>query len=269
MNTPGIVLSGVAVVLSLSAILVARNRPAVTPARDADPGLARLHGALESLRLRIDALERSTAEDSPPQRADGRPITAPQGEAPSGDVASTMASLLDKGLPREEMEGFLKAVRKTKAQGAFLKAAEERVASHSGDAKGQYLLARALIEQLMVDPTYEGKDRLGNRALAEYDKALVLDPRYWEPRFEKAESLTYYPESLGRTPEAIREFEALLALQGKSNHDPRYAATYSHLGRMYLRIGKSERALKTVQEGIGLFPEDEDLRAQLEVLQRR
>jgi hypothetical protein len=37
---------------------------------------------------------------------------------------------------------------------------------------------------------------------------------------------------------------------------------------MYLRVGKRDKAIRTLRDGSALFPDDADLRKQLEVLEK-
>jgi len=275
MNAAGRIFTTLAVVLSVSAIVVSRSHSHASPRRDWEPRLARVVADLKGLETRLGTLECapiiSSAQaipDVPPPES-GDPPKGPSKANPETELDRLLQELFEKGVLSEATEQLLESVRKRKEQQAFLKAIRRRLSLHPDDAKAHYLHARALIELLMTEPSYAGKDELGNQALAAYDRAIALDPRYWEPRFEKAESLTYYPESLGKTPEAIRELEALLALQAGSNQAARFAKPYAHLARMYLRIGKTEQALRIVEEGVRLFPNDEDLRSQLEILQRK
>jgi tetratricopeptide (TPR) repeat protein len=272
MNTGavGMILSGLAVLLSVVALAASRRQVSDSPVRDDGGEWRQVQSGLKKLESRLKALEVTTSGPTPSTPSHSDPQAPPPAkEAAAEDLSTLVSESLDKGLTASEKEKLLDRVRKQRTQKDLVRAMEARIASNPQDAKGHNLYARALIEQLMIEPSYAAKEELGGRSMAEYDKAIALDPRYWEPRFEKAESLTYYPESMGKTPEALREFEALLALQAGSNQDPRFARTYGHLGRMYVRIGKADRALKTVQEGARLFPDDEDLRSQLQMLQAK
>src|SRR5262249_44746223 len=131
------------------------------------------------------------------------------------------------------------------------------------NSKAHYLLAKAYHARLMQESTPAGFQKWGELTLGAWQKAADLDPNYWEPRFERAEYLTYYPESEGRTPEVISDFEKLLAQQGGSNSNPRYARSYAHLSRMYLRVGQKDKAIQTLRDGLVIFPDDAELKKQL------
>jgi hypothetical protein len=66
----------------------------------------------------------------------------------------------------------------------------------------------------------------------------------------------------------IASLEGLVALQGGSNSNPRFARTYAHLSRMYLRVGHRDKALQTLRDGLALFPDDKELAGQLKVLKQ-
>jgi len=63
----------------------------------------------------------------------------------------------------------------------------------------------------------------------------------------------------------ISSLEDLIKLQGGSNSNPRYARTYAHLSRMYLRVGNRDKALQAARDGLALFPDDKELAGQLKV----
>jgi tetratricopeptide (TPR) repeat protein len=265
MKTAAIVLCGTAV--ALSTVALARSR---APAPRPDCTHEACRTGLDDLGRRIDTLERRPAEavPAPSQPAATRP-PAPRPNGDSAPLDDAIASIAATGAKADEVRAILERVRKERSQAAFLRSAEAQAAADPNNARLHYLLARALVEALIIDPSYAAKEELGNRALAEYDRAIALDPSFWEPRFEKAESLTYYPESMGLLPDAVREFEGALKLQAGSAHDPRYAATYAHLGRLHVRSGRPDKAEQVLREGLRLFPGHADLTKQIDLLQRK
>ncbi len=153
-------------------------------------------------------------------------------------------------------------------QDAAVAALEALIEKNPRDSKLRYVLAKACYARLMLESTPAGYQKWGDLTVKGWDQAIELDPDYWEPRFERAEYYTYFPESEGKTPEVIGEFEKLIARQGGSTGNPRYSRSYAHLSRMYLRIGKRDKAIQTLKDGAALFPDDPELRKQLDVLQK-
>jgi len=104
---------------------------------------------------------------------------------------------------------------------------------------------------------------LASKADAAFDRALELDETHWGARFTKAVSLSNWPAFLGKSGEAIRQFEILLEQQAQQAPQPRFAQTYLFLGNMYLQTGKSDLALKTWREGLAAYPDSEFLLEQI------
>ena len=102
------------------------------------------------------------------------------------------------------------------------------------------------------------------RADQTFDRALELDDEQWEARFLKAISLSNQPAFLGRSSEAIRQFEILMGQQEKKRPQGGFDQTYYYLGNMYLQSGDREKARATWQRGLALFPDSGQLQQQLE-----
>lgn len=104
---------------------------------------------------------------------------------------------------------------------------------------------------------------LATQADLAFDRALELDPGNWDARFTKAVALSNWPAFLGRQPEAIAQFETLLAQQQLSPPDPQYAQTYLFLGNMYVQTGERAKAIETWRDGLARYPDDAALLEQL------
>ena len=256
----------------------------------ADPELARSVAALASdvdeVKLRLATLEQrpATAEriETPPSRgaasaAEPAPAVPPALADPAAQKAAAVAAAAKElaprferlaldGVPPDELKTLLGEVAKRGEQDAAIAAVKALIEAHPRDPKLRYLLAKATYARLMLESTPAGYEKWGDLTVAAWDQALDLDPDYWEPRFERAEYFTYFPESEGKTPEVISEFEKLIAKQGGSIANPRFARSYAHLSRMYLRVGKRDKAIQLLRDGSALFPDDPELRKQLEVL---
>lgn len=267
--------------------------PAV-PAGDGGTKLARALEALaadvDTVKQRIEQLERQpqSAARFPErgERRDGaagdeipaaRATPAAERKDPEAEKRAALAAatarlepkfeaLLRAGLPAKELAQLLKEAVAAGEDDAAIAALLAIVDKNPNDAHTRYALAKAYYARVMRENTPAGFEKWGDLVLDAWQKAADLDPNYWEPRFERAEYLTYYPESEGRTPEVIASLEDLIKLQGGSNSNPRYARTYAHLSRMYLRLGNREKALQTLRDGIALFPDDKELSGQLKVL---
>ena len=102
------------------------------------------------------------------------------------------------------------------------------------------------------------------RADKTFDRALELDNEQWEARFLKAISLSNQPAFLGRSSEAIQQFEILMEQQEKKRPRGGFDQTYYFLGNMYLQAGDREKARATWNRGLALFPDSPQLQQQIE-----
>jgi tetratricopeptide (TPR) repeat protein len=233
------------------------------------------------LRRRLDALEKSRAEgrDSEPGKAgvaasgkdESKPaadaVASKAGPGDGSDLTAAIAEVVAAGFSQEAIAAFIERIRKEKGHAAAQAALEALLERDPRNAKAHYLLARAYVDELMISKSYADMERLGKLCMAEYGSALEIDPAYWEPRFERAISLTYYPEQMGMLPDAVRDFETLVKQQNRSNADPRFAETYANLARVYVRTGKRDKAVATLNDAVALFPDSESLKKQLEEME--
>ena len=258
---------------------------------DLERSLARLADDVGDLKSRLESIERMPAPapamisrepiaTAPNRRDEGDAAAAPPTKpldpeaekeaaiaAAAKELTPELERLLLDGVPADALRKLFGEIGKNGQYDGAIAAAQALVEKSPNDPKARYLLAKAYFARCMLESTPAGFEKCGSLTLASWEKASELDPGYWEPRFERAEYLTYYPESEGKTPEVISEFERLIGDQGGANTNPRFAKSYAHLSRMYLRVGKRDKALQTLRNGVALFPEDKDLKKQLEVLE--
>lgn len=96
------------------------------------------------------------------------------------------------------------------------------------------------------------------------EEALRLDARHWQGRFMLAMNHYHTPAFLGRTDDAIRHFETLLAQQGERADESRFALTYAFLGDLYQRTRRPAEALTLWRRGQALFPSSQALSRRIE-----
>jgi tetratricopeptide (TPR) repeat protein len=270
------------------AVVAVNSATPESAAAASDPKVAQALSSLESdvgaLRRRLETLETrpAAAERSEPSRSDSaakstEPSNAPAQPDPAAakeaallaatkQLAPKFEKLLADGIPADDLKALMSEVAKSGGYDAAVAVAKSLTEKNPTDAKAEYLLARACYARCMLESTPAGFEKWGGMALSAWEKSAELDANYWEPRFERAEYLTYYPESEGKTPEVISAFEKLIDQQGGSTRNPRFARSYAHLARMYLRVGQRDKAIRTLRDGSALFPDDQELQKQLEVL---
>ena len=81
-----------------------------------------------------------------------------------------------------------------------------------------------------------------------------MAPTHWEARFGKAMGLSDWPTFLGKTSEAIHQFELLTKQQESGPREPQFMQTYFILGNLYRESGRPNEALETWRRGLEHFP---------------
>lgn len=124
-------------------------------------------------------------------------------------------------------------------------------------------LARVIAECRLPVASFFSKGRLAGEAEGMLTRVLATDSTNWEARYTLG--LLYYhsPGFLGKTGDAIHQFETLLAQQDTSRAFAEQAAPYAYLGDLYERTGRKADALTLWRRGIALFPNDARLKRRL------
>jgi vitamin B12 transporter len=147
----------------------------------------------------------------------------------------------------------------TRAEAHYRRLVSER----PGDVDARILLARTLAQcRLPLVETME-RGALVGQANSLLEAALEIDPLRWEGRFLLAMNHFHAPEFLGRTGDAQRELEMLLAQQGDRSEPPQFAETYLYLGDVYVRRGRRQDAVAVWSRGLARFPTHAALRERL------
>src|SRR5687767_13104685 len=94
-------------------------------------------------------------------------------------------------------------------------------------------------------------------------RALQIDSTRRGTRFTLAMNYPRMPEFLGKTGDAIRELEWLVARSPDRSQIPDMAIAYAYLGDLYVRQNKREKAVAMWQRGAAIFPHDAELKTRL------
>lgn len=130
--------------------------------------------------------------------------------------------------------------------------------------------------QLALGQAYLGRTQEANGPMAGFyatladkalNQALAADPEHWEARFTKATALSFWPPNLGKQPEAIREFEHLIAQQSGMAQTPAHAQSHFTLGNLYQQNGQMDKALDVWRNGLTLFPDNAQLAEQIRLVE--
>ncbi|HYJ80647.1 MAG TPA: hypothetical protein VEW03_13625, partial [Longimicrobiaceae bacterium] len=87
------------------------------------------------------------------------------------------------------------------------------------------------------------------------EEALALDSLHWRARFSLAMNHYHTPAFLGRTGDAARHLEVLVAQQGE-RAEPHFALPYLYLGDLYRRLKRDADARAVWERGARLFAGD-------------
>src|SRR5688572_7439733 len=188
------------------AVVVARESQRRPPDKPLEPGLANaVHGLtseIGKLEQRIAGLEqqlvvgervelapaaRPSASAEHAAAPEPAPETASDAGGASGDLATKLDELLEWGVRAADVKSFFEEIRKSGNEDEIIAALEDWIARDPSDARLQYLLAKACYARLMLESSPAGYERWGARTVSAWDRAIALDPSYWEPRYERAE----------------------------------------------------------------------------------
>lgn len=140
---------------------------------------------------------------------------------------------------------------------------EKLARDHPYDAGIQVDLANAYLQKIQDTANPLEKGQLATKADQIFDKALEIDDHHWRARFSKAMSLSFWPDFMGKKPEAIRHFNVLIEQQESSPAKPEHVTTYLFLGNIYAQQGKDKQANEIWQRGLDRFPNDKALSEKL------
>jgi tetratricopeptide (TPR) repeat protein len=104
---------------------------------------------------------------------------------------------------------------------------------------------------------------LAMQADQNFNAALKIDPSNWEAQFVKADSMFYWPSSVGQDNNVVQSLSSLIDQQETMTPQPQFAQTYVVLGDEYQKIGQPDKAVATWQLGLTKFPSDSTLQKKI------
>lgn len=241
------------------------------------PASSELVDAVSELRLRLDRVE-SAARRQPVAQEPAA------GDALAGGAAGEPADAHGAGKPKrlrlardefvallgpvlagssdvspEEQARFWETARSSGYVDELVDELETSIARDPSDVGTRLELADAYVAKLLTVPAGPERGVWGMQAETQWKAVLELDPRSWDAQFRIAESLSYYPEFLNKTGEAIVGLEEARRIQEETVSEPRHAQTYLLLSRVYARDGRTEDALAALRDGLLRHPGNEEL----------
>ncbi len=295
MNTPTVLLAAICLAAGTSLALTLALAP--TPPADSQPD-SLAPDELEGLRAEIAALRHDNAElrdeleDVRAMRAAAgnrtavgdlealvrRVLAEREGEGSEvggalgdSDLAERSAEelvelLLDGSFDSVARQNLWKELHEAGRTEELIAAFEARAAADPNDPEKQLELGQAYLHEIQEVGNGPLAGVLATNADKAFDRALEIDPEHWNARFHKAVSLSFWPPVFGKQNEAIAQFETLITQQAGLAPAPEHAQTHLLLGNMYQQIGQTDKAIAAWQQGLSIFPGDEGLSAQLQLV---
>ncbi len=250
---------------------VAATSSGVGPAPEVWKQLEAVEKHQAAIERRFETLALSVADIASGQRtvakAESTEAAAPsavadaQPKAAAGpDVGAAMERLLAGDVPWEESQQLWKEIAAAGKLDELVKLMEERAAARGNDPEAQTQLGLAYLQKVFRVGGGPEAGVWATKADKAFDAALAVDDTHWMARFQKAVSLSFWPPMMGKQPDAVKQFETLVAQQEASGlKQSGYNQTYLFLGNMHLQMGDKQKALAAYNKGLAQFPNDPEL----------
>lgn len=223
--------------------------------------------ALEEMRLALADVASQRAAVASREVEVAQPIAAAaptKTAAAKADAGSAMDRILAGGLDWDEAQALWKEVEAAGKLDELVKTLEERAKARGNDPEAQTQLGLAYLQKTFRAGAGPDAGIWATKADRAFDAALAVDDQHWEARFQKAVSLSFWPPMLGKQPDAVKQFETLVAQQEASGKKSGgYAQTYLFLGNMHLQMGAKDKALAAWNQGLAQFPNDAALQKKI------
>lgn len=185
------------------------------------------------------------------------------------NVEQAIADLWNENIPWNDREKIWSKVKEQGLIEQVVAAFEKRAGETPNNPDVQFELGYAYIQKLQTINDGMEKGNWAVKADSCFDTALKLDEKHWGARFSKAISLSFWPPVFGKQNEAIHHFETLVTQQETLPPQPEFIETYLYLGNMYQQQGNMEKAREAWQKGLSVFPSNEELQKQIQLIQSK
>jgi tetratricopeptide (TPR) repeat protein len=140
---------------------------------------------------------------------------------------------------------------------------EQQATNNPTSAAYPAALGQAFIHQIATTKDTRQYALLGLKADQNFDAALEIDPKFWEARFFKAHSMSYWPTEMNKGNEVVSRFTQLIQDQEAQTAQPHFAQSYVWLGEHYQKTGQAQYANQVWRRGAALFPAETMLQQKL------
>jgi tetratricopeptide (TPR) repeat protein len=104
---------------------------------------------------------------------------------------------------------------------------------------------------------------LANKALAEFSKAVELQPN-WVSYYTRGVSYLFWPKIFNRAAMGVADLEQAMKIQVAEPHKNYHVKAYIALGDGYWKTDQLEKAREVWSKGLKQFPGNQQLKARLE-----
>jgi tetratricopeptide (TPR) repeat protein len=237
--------------------------PAEAPMRSSVPALgdAQVGAAIAAW------LEKHGAEAAPGSIVEAAAKLAKSGKPAdaSTDAKTLYAELGKAGGDFAKITDLWKKVKESGQIDALVALYEQNAKDNPRSADAHQQLGNAYLQKLFFSGAMGPEAGIwGTKADKAFDQALEVDPTHWGARFQKAISLSNWPDFLGRKKDAIDNFEVLVKQQEASGNTQAHGwNTYLMLGNLYSQQGKDDQAKDLWERGAKAFPDNQLLKDKL------
>lgn len=203
------------------------------------------------------------------ERAPERSAAATEPTAAQRDMPGTLARLTDPSTDWDTKQAIWDELREEGRLEEAIAEIERRAEEHADDPDAQVDLGGAYLQKVFDAGAGPAAGLWAMKADKAFDRALALDDHHWDARFSKATSLSFWPPALGKQSEAIHQFETLVAQQELETPHEGFEQSYLMLGNLYQQNGNPDKALATWEKGLQLFPNAQEIAAQVDLAKKQ
>ena len=175
-----------------------------------------------------------------------------------------LVNLENEALSPEDVETFRNLVTSGNLLEKYIPLVQESV------DKNPSIENRMLLADMYSDKAWKSGGREAGIFAKEAEdlrmQILEDDPYHWQARYNLALNYSMYPSFLNKGPDAIRHFEYLKEMQKTLTVADGFADTYLQLANTYRKQGNVEMARKTLMEGAEQYPDDRDIKDQIDTM---
>ncbi|MDA1195492.1 MAG: FecR domain-containing protein [Planctomycetota bacterium] len=151
--------------------------------------------------------------------------------------------------------------RDSKIMSAMVEDLEARVAADPNDLEARLGLVNVDSARLHASAgSIAERSRLSTRIRGQLDAVLERDPENWDARYQQAVGTSHSRRDPAGQAEAVRQFEALRAIQERGPAEARHSSTYVQLALVHLSQNNKDAARATIRAGFEFLPDDPKLK---------